>query len=121
MDILGVLFILLFLIILIVTNIIFIKILKKNGIQNFNYKLLFFLGCIASFSIVIIFYYIIHKNIIIDLLEIEINNNKKTRIIIFISVFILNSIANFAILKIYLKMILTKNKKKHEIELIGKE
>lgn len=78
--------------------------------------------CIASLFIIFITYYLFQVYILINLLGMKINNGIRDRIIISAFIIILNSIANFLILKFYLKRIsLKESTKKQEIELIGKE
>lgn len=123
MDVLGLYFSLVLLMILTVSNLFFIKELKKNKIIDFKYKLIFFLICIGSLSSTILFCYYLEIYILIDLFEIEINHaSNKDRIITLIIITILNSIINFILSKIYLKKILlSENIKKNDIDLIGKQ
>jgi len=122
MDFLGAVFLTILLMILFVSNFFFIKELNRNKTARFKYKLLYFIMCIASFFIIVITYYLFQVYILINLLGTEINNGINNRITISTLIIILNSIANFLILKFYLKKIsLNESTKKHEIELIGKE
>ncbi len=122
MDFLGVVFLTILLMILFVSNFFFIKELNRNKTARFKYKLLYFIMCIASFFIIVITYYLFQVYILINLLGTEINNGINNRITISTLIIILNSIANFLILKFYLKRIsLKESTKKQEIELIGKE
>jgi len=123
MDFLGILFFLVFLLILILSTFFFKRELTKNKIIDSKYILIFFSMCIISLSISIIICYYLENYILIDLFEIEINHvYNEDRIITFFIVLILNSILNFVLFKIYLKKFYLKEKKrKNEIELIGKQ
>ena len=122
MDFLGVVFLTILLMILFVSNFFFIKELNRNKTTHFKYKLFYFIMCIASLFIIFKTYYLFQVYILINLLGTEINNGINNRITISTLIIILNSIANFLILKFYLKRIsLKESTKKQEIELIGKE
>jgi hypothetical protein len=123
MDAFGVFFLILFLIIIITSIVIFIKRLKKNGINHFKYKLIFSLFCFFSVIVILIFYYFFQYIILINLFKLKIDNNTYTnRIITMVIVMILNITVNFYLLKFYSKRIyLREISKINEIELIGKE
>ncbi|KAF2517248.1 hypothetical protein [Flavobacterium foetidum] len=124
MDIVGAFFLLLFALIFTVSNILFIKSLKKNEITYFKYKLIFFIMCLVSFFTTVLIYYLFNKYILSGLLKIQmIDSTYEARFTAVSSIGILNIIGNFLILKFYLKKIYLKEKniKTKEIELIGKE
>ncbi|CAD0004443.1 hypothetical protein BXU10_04030 [Flavobacterium sp. LM4] len=123
MDIVGAFFLFLFILILTVSNILFIKSLKKNNIKIFKYKLMFFLMSIVSFFAAILIYYLFNKYVLIRLFKIQmINSTYKARFMAVLSIGIINSIGNFLISKFYLsKIYLKENTNKIEIELIGTE
>ncbi len=124
MDIVGAFFLLLFLLIFTVSNILFIKSLKKSEIAHFKYKLIFFVMCLVSAFVAVLTYYFFNKYILFGLLKVQmINSTYEARFTAVSSIGILNIIGNFLILKFYLKNIYLKEKniKTKEIELIGKE
>ncbi len=120
MDALGILFLISFLMIIIISIVLFQKRLKKIGINHFKYKLIHFIICIVI-PISIIFFYalLITSPYLINSLNLRIDLNNFTYRIIFASIIFSQSIlVNIFISKIYLKRI---SKTKNEIELIGKE
>jgi len=123
MDIVGAFFLLLFLLVLTVSNVLFIKNLKKNNITQLKYKLIFFIISIISFVATIFSYYIFNTYILIGLFEIQmINSTYKARFLAIFAIGVLNSVANFLLLRFCLKMIyLKEQRRKNEIELIGTE
>jgi len=123
MDIVGAFFLLLFLLVLTVSNVLFIKNLKKNNITQLKYKLIFFIISIISFVATIFTYYIFNTYILIGLFEIQmINSTYKARFLAIFAIGVLNSVANFLLLRFCLKMIyLKEQRRKNEIELIGTE
>src|SRR3954468_18717602 len=123
MDALGGVFLFVFILIFLISNILFFKGLKRNKIIRFKYKLIFSLMCIISVFVAIFFYIIFKSSVLVDLFKLEIDEESYTdRIITVIIVSILNTTANLVLLKYYLKKIsLKENTKTNEIELIGKE
>lgn len=123
MDALGGVFLFVFILIFLISNILFFKGLKRNKITRFKYKLIFSLMCIISVFVAIFFYIIFKSSVLVDLFKLEIDEESYTdRIITVIIVSILNTTANLVLLKYYLKKIsLKENTKTNEIELIGKE
>ncbi|TDP02329.1 hypothetical protein EV145_103312 [Flavobacterium sp. 245] len=124
MDIVGAFFLFLFLLVLTVSNILFLKSLNKNEITHFKYKLIFFVMCLVSLFATVLTYYFFNKYILFGLFKIQmINSSYNARFTAVSSIGILNIIGNFLILKFYLKKIYLKEKniKTKEIELIGTE
>lgn len=123
MDALGAFFLFIFLMIFLISNILFIKKLSSNRITRFKYKLLFSLMCIVLLMASMIFYLIFKTSVLIDLLNLEINDDSyRDRIIAVTSVSIFNTAANLLWLKFYSnKIYLKENTKTNEIELIGTE
>lgn len=123
MDALGGVFLFIFILIFLISNIFFIKGLKRNKITRFKYKLIFSLMCIISVFVTIFFYIIFKSSVLVDLFKLEIDEESYTdRIITVIVVSILNTTANLILLKYYLKKIsLKEDTKTSEIELIGIE
>ncbi len=121
MDLLGVIFIILFLITFAYPNYVFFKGLKN--IQGKNYKnkaIYFFTSVIISCFIVCVVAMIIGSLDSIEIIDLKtgIYNNYIFRIIFGIAIFPPSILANIYIAKLYLKRI---SKTKNELELIGKE
>lgn len=123
MDALGGVFLFIFLMIFLISNILFIKKLRKKRITRFKYKLVFSLMCIVLLIASMIFYLVFKTSVLIDLFNLEINDDSyRDRIIAVTFISILNTTANLSLLKFYSKKIyLKENTKTNEIELIGTE
>lgn len=123
MDLLGVIFSIILLLIVLATNVIFIRKINRTNNNHYKYKIFFFLITIASICAIMIIGALFQNMILIDYFEITINiDGYQYRIIAMTVLIILNSIANFTLLKLYLKRRERKSKNKiNEIELIGRE
>lgn len=122
MDLLGVIFITVFLITIGYPNVIFFKELKLTPKNYFKYKLIYFLiSVFIPCSIFIFCGLITLKTPINDFFRMEIDQKNYFFRIVFACIFFPPSILiNIYISKIYIKRI-SKTKNKNEIELIGKE
>lgn len=124
MDVLGGIFIAIFLGIVIYSNFIFFKGLKKTETKDFKYKLFYFLmSIIFPSSVVFCVAAILTSPALIEMSGLRTDMNDYTSRIIFGSVIFPPSILiNIYISKFYLKRI-SKRKKENEIEieLIGTE
>lgn len=123
MDLLGTIFCIILILVVLVTNIIFIRKINRTNDSHYKYKILFFLMSIASISAIMITGAIFQNVVLIDYFKITINiESYQYRIIVMTVILIINIIANFTLLKLYLKRRERKSKNKiNEIELIGKE
>ncbi|WP_055095692.1 hypothetical protein [Flavobacterium aquidurense] len=123
MDLLGAVFSIILILIVLVTNIIFIRKINRTNDSHYKYKIFFFLMSIASISAIMIIGAIFQNVVLIDYFKITMNiKSYQYRIIIMTVILIINIIANFTLLKLYLKRRERKSKNKiNEIELIGKE
>jgi hypothetical protein len=120
MDLLGGIFILLFLVIIIYPNFIFYKELKNIRKNHFKHKLFYFIiSIIFPCSIVFTIAIIIASQFFDEMFDIKIGmNNYIFRLIYGCIIFPSGIFANVYAGKLYLKRITSK---KNEIELIGKE
>lgn len=123
MDLLGAIFSIILILIVLVTNIIFIRKINRTNSSHYKYKIFFFLISIASISAIMIIGAIFQNAFLIDYFKITMNiESYQYRIIVMTVILIINIIANFTLLKLYLKRRERKSKNKiNEIELIGKE
>ncbi|MBF4487275.1 MULTISPECIES: hypothetical protein [unclassified Flavobacterium] len=123
MDLLGAIFSIILILIVLVTNIIFIRKINRTNSSHYKYKIFFFLISIASISAIMIIGAIFQNAVLIDYFKITMNiESYQYRIIVMTVILIINIIANFTLLKLYLKRRERKSKNKiNEIELIGKE
>jgi len=123
MDALGIFFLAIFLIIITISTILFIKRQKKIGINFFKYKLIYFSLCLVSIASIFVLYFTFQTIILIDIFKLKIDNNTYiNRITTMIMIIILNIIVNLYVLKFYSKRIYLKERKKiYEIDLIGEE
>jgi hypothetical protein len=122
MDILGGIFIAIFLGIVISSNFIFFKGFKKTEIKHFKYKFFYFLmSIIFPSSVVFVVAAILTSPAMMEASGIRIDmSNYTARIIFGILIFPLSILANIYFSKFYLKRI-SNTKKENEIELIGTE
>jgi hypothetical protein len=120
MDLLGGIFIAIFLGIIIYSNFIFSKGVKKTETKHFKYKLFYFLTsvifpCIVIFAITVI----LNSTTLFEISGLKIDiSNYITRIFFGILIFPSSILANIYFSKFYIKRI---SKTKNEIELIGTE
>lgn len=123
MDILGAIFCIILLLVLLATNIIFIRKINRSNNSHYKHKIFFFLISIVSISAIMIVAALFQNAILIDYFKITMDiESYQYRIIIMTAILIINIIANVTLLKLYLKRRERKSKNKiNEIELIGKE
>ena len=121
MDLLGWIFIAIFLTTFLYPNFIFLRGLKNTPKKNYKYKAIyFFTSLITSCSIVFIIAIIIASLDSIEIINFKLGvyNNYISRIIFGVAIFPPSILINIHIAKLYLKRI---SKTKNEIELIGEE
>ena len=118
MDFLGVIFLILFLLVLTISNVAFYRGINKAGNKDYKHMVSFFFICIITPAIIFIFYFIFETSVLIDVLKFEITDTYTERIAKLSVILPLNIIVNYFLVKLYLRKI-TKNK--NEIELIGTE
>ena len=123
MDELGAVFSIILILIVVVTNIIFIRKINRTNSSHYKYKIFFFLISIVSIAAIIIIGALFQNIVLIDYFKITMDiESYQYRIIIMIVIILLSIIANFTLLKLYVKRREIKSKNKiNEIELIGKE
>jgi len=123
MDILGATFCFILLLIVLTTNIIFIRKINRTNNSHYKYKIFFFLISIVSISAIMIIAALFQNVVLIDYFKLTVDiESYQYRIIIMTVLLLSNIIANFTLLKLYLKRRERKSKNKiNEIELIGKE
>ncbi|MGE6353688.1 hypothetical protein ACQKCJ_07390 [Flavobacterium sp. NPDC079362] len=122
MDLLVAIFSIILILIVLVTNIIFIRKINRTKSSNYKYKIFFFLISIASISAIMIIGAIFQNTVLIDYFKITMDiKSYQYRIIVMTVILIINIIANFTLLKLYLKRIGKSKNKINEIELIGIE
>lgn len=123
MDELGAVFSIILIIIVLVTNIIFIRKINRTNNSHYKYKIFFFLISIVSIAAIMIIGALFQNVVLIDYFKITMDiESYQYRIIVMIVILILNIIANFTLLKLYIQRRERKSKNKiNEIELIGKE
>jgi len=123
MDILGAIFLIILVIIVLATNIIFIRKINRTNNNHYKYKIFFFLISIVSISTIMIIAALFQNIVLIDYFKITVNiESYLYRIIIMTVILSINIIVNFTSLKLYIKRRERKSKNKiNEIELIGKE
>ncbi|MEZ0182989.1 hypothetical protein AB9T89_12160 [Flavobacterium oncorhynchi] len=123
MDELGAVFSIILILIVVVTNIIFIRKINRTNNSQYKYKIFFFLISIVSIAAIIIIGALFQNIVLIDYFKITMDiESYQYRIIIMIVIILLSIIANFTLLKLYVKRREIKSKNKiNEIELIGKE
>jgi len=123
MDELGAVFSIILILIVLVTNIIFIRKINRTNNSHYKYKIFFFLISIVSIGAIIIIGALFQNVVLIDYFKITMDiESYQYRIIVMTVIILLNIIANFTLLKLYVKKRERKSKNKiNEIELIGKE
>ncbi len=123
MDILGAIFLIILVIIVLATNIIFIRKINRTNNNHYKYKIFFFLISIVSISTIMIIAALFQNIVLIDYFKITVDiESYLYRIIIMTVILSINIIINFTSLKLYIKRRERKSKNKiNEIELIGKE
>jgi len=123
MDELGAVFSIILILIIVVTNIIFIRKINRTNNSHYKYKIFFFLISIVSIGSIIIIGALFQNVVLIDYFKITMDiESYQYRIIVMTVLILINIIANFTLLKLYLKRRERKSKNKiNEIELIGKE
>lgn len=123
MDELGAVFCIILILIVLVTNIIFIRKINRTNNSQYKYKIFFFLISIVSIGAIMIIGALFQNIVLIDYFKITMDiESYQYRIIVMIVILLLNIIANFTLLKLYIKRRERKSKNKiNEIELIGKE
>lgn len=122
MDLLVAIFSIILILIVLVTNIIFIRKINRTKSSNYKYKIFFFLISIASISAIMIIGAIFQNTVLIDYFKITMDiKSYQYRIIVMTVILIINIIANFTLLKLYFKRIGKSKNKINEIELIGIE
>ncbi|MDQ8013865.1 MAG: hypothetical protein REI96_15540 [Flavobacterium nitrogenifigens] len=123
MDELGAVFSIILILIIVVTNIIFIRKISRTNNSHYKYKIFFFLISIVSIGSIIIIGALFQNVVLIDYFKITMDiESYQYRIIVMTVLILINIIANFTLLKLYLKRRERKSKNKiNEIELIGKE
>lgn len=123
MDILGAIFCIILLLIVLTTNIIFIRKINRTNNSHYKYKIFFFLISIVSISAIMVIAALFQNVVLIDYFKLTVDiESYQYRIIIMTVLLLSNIIANFTLLKLYLKRGERKSKNKtNEIELIGKE
>ena len=118
MDVLGYVFFIVLVIILIFSNFYFLKELKKNAEnRKFKYKFIGFLISVVSCITITVTYFSFLFYFLEDILKLEIENSDFHRLTMIFIIATSNGIANFLLLKLYLRRI----NKINEIELIGTE
>jgi len=123
MDELGAVFSIILILIVLVTNIIFIRKINRTNNSHYKYKIFFFLISIVSIGAIIIIGALFQNVVLIDYFKITMDiESYQYRIIVMTVIILLNIIANFTLLKLYVKKRERKSKNKiNDIELIGKE
>lgn len=123
MDALGAIFCIILLLVVLTTNLIFIRKINRSNNSHYKYKIFFFLISIVSISTIMIIGALFQNAVLIDYFKITMNiESYQYRITIMTVIVIINIIANVTLLKLYLKRRERKSKNKiNEIELIGKE
>lgn len=123
MDELGAVFCIILILIVLLTNIIFIRKINRTNNSHYKYKIFFFLISIVSIAAIMIIGALFQNVVLIDYFKITMDiESYQYRIIVMIVILLLNIIANFTLLKLYIKRRERKSKNKiNEIELIGKE
>jgi len=123
MDALGAIFCIILLLVVLTTNLIFIRKINRSNNSHYKYKIFFFLISIVSISTIMIIGALFQNAVLIDYFKITMNiESYQYRITIMTVILIINIIANVTLLKLYLKRRERKSKNKiNEIELIGKE
>ncbi len=123
MDILGAIFLIILIIIVLITNIIFIGKINRTNNSHYKYKIIFFLISITSICAIMILGALFQNVVLIDYFKITTDiESYPYRIIVMITLILINVIVNFILSKLYLKRSIRKSTKKiNEIELIGEE
>ncbi|PBJ14459.1 hypothetical protein [Flavobacterium sp. ACN6] len=122
MDTLGAIFCIILVLIVLGTNIIFIRKINRTNDSRYKYKIFFFLISIVSICAIMIIAALFQNIVLIDYFKITDIESFQYRIIIITALSITNMIANFTLLKLYVKRRERKSKNKFNgIELIGKE
>jgi len=123
MDILGAIFLTILIVIVLVTNIVFIRKINRTDNNHYKHKIFFFLISIVSVSAIMIIAALFQNIVLIDYFKITVGiESYLYRIIFMIVILSTNIIVNFTSLKLYIKRRERKTKNKiNEIELIGKE
>ncbi|RKR11472.1 hypothetical protein C8C83_3206 [Flavobacterium sp. 90] len=123
MDVLGGIFLFFLLLIIVITNFIFFRKINRNNICHYKYKIFFFLISIASICVIMILAALFQNVVLIDYFKITTDiESYPYRITLMTIIWIINIIANFSLLKLYIKRRERKNKNKtNDIELIGIE
>jgi len=123
MDLLGGIFIFFILLVMTFTNVVFIRKINRTNSLHYKYKIFFFLISIACIFTIMILAVLFQNVVLIDYFKITADiESYQYRIVLMTIILLINSIANFTLLKLYLKRREIKsNNKINEIELIGKE
>lgn len=123
MDTLGAIFLTILIVIVLVTNIVFIRKINRTNDRHYKYKIFFFISSIISVFTILIIGALFQNVVLIDYCKMNFDIDSFQYRIIFIPMLVLiNIVANFILLKSYLKRRQRKSKNKIiEIELIGTE